>query len=60
MVTFSTIPYATALERSRRQDALLEKVGYDTIEKAIEKGPEAAGEALGLAPPLVARGGRGV
>jgi kynurenine 3-monooxygenase len=48
MVTFSTIPYATALERSRRQDALLEKVGYDTIEKAISEGADAAGAVLGI------------
>jgi kynurenine 3-monooxygenase len=48
MVTFSTIPYATALDRSQRQDALLEKIGYDEIEKAIEQGPEATGKLLGF------------
>lgn len=48
MVTFSTIPYATALERSRRQDALLERIGYDEIERAIAAGAEEVGALLGF------------
>lgn len=48
MVTFSIIPYATALERSQRQDALLESIGYDAIEAAIAAGRDSAGELLGF------------
>jgi kynurenine 3-monooxygenase len=52
MVTFSTIPYSEALERSRQQDALLERLGYDTVEAAIESGPEKVRQLLGLEEPV--------
>lgn len=46
MVTFTTIPYAEALQRSRDQDALLERIGLDTIETAIAQGREAVERCL--------------
>lgn len=49
MVTFTTIGYADALERARRQDALLDSVGLEEVERAIAEGPESAGRLLGLA-----------
>lgn len=46
MVTFSHLPYADALEQSRRQDALLSETGYDIVEQAIAQGKEKAEEVL--------------
>lgn len=46
MVTFSSIPYADALEQSRRQDALLNDIGYDTVEAAISDGKQKAEEVV--------------
>jgi kynurenine 3-monooxygenase len=38
MVTFSTIPYREALDRARKQDERLERIGYDRVEEALAKG----------------------
>ncbi len=46
MVTFSHHPYADAMEQSRRQDALLEKIGYDQVEGAIAEGKERVEEVV--------------
>ncbi|MBK8912725.1 MAG: FAD-dependent monooxygenase [Chlorobi bacterium] len=46
MVTFSTIGYAEALQRSGQQDALLQSVGFDTVEGALQQGKEATEKAL--------------
>ncbi|MGE3799936.1 MAG: FAD-dependent oxidoreductase [Candidatus Kapaibacterium sp.] len=46
MVTFSHIPYADALEQSKRQDELLEHVGYDQVEATIGEGTEKVEEVL--------------
>jgi len=46
MVTFSHLPYADALAQSRRQDALLEEIGYDRVEEAMEMGEEKVKELL--------------
>lgn len=46
MVTFSTIPYSEAAERARQQDNLLEEVGYDVVENAIDLGSERVEEVL--------------
>lgn len=40
MVTFTTLPYAEARERAQAQDALLERVGLDVVERAIEQGAD--------------------
>lgn len=48
MVTFTTIGYAEAWERSRAQDLLLDRIGLDAVEAAIAEGPEAARALLGL------------
>ncbi len=49
MVTFTTIGYADAMRRSREQDALLERIGFDAVEAAMAQGPEQARALLGLA-----------
>lgn len=46
MVTFSHLPYADALEQSRKQDALLTELGYDVVEQAIAEGKEKAGAVV--------------
>lgn len=46
MVTFSTIGYAEALRRSGEQDALLERVGFDAVEAALQEGKESAEKTL--------------
>lgn len=46
MVTFSTIPYSEAAERARQQDNLLEEIGYDVVENAIELGVARVQEVL--------------
>ncbi len=46
MVTFSHLPYADALEQSRRQDTLLEEIGYDRVEEAIAEGRERVDEVV--------------
>jgi kynurenine 3-monooxygenase len=46
MVTFSTIPYAEAQERARQQDNLLEEIGYDIVESAIQLGPDKVQEMI--------------
>ena len=43
MVTFSHLPYSEALAQSKRQDARLEEIGYDEVERAIEAGKDAVG-----------------
>lgn len=46
MVTFSTIGYAEALQRAKQQDMLLERVGFDAVEAALQEGKEAAAKTL--------------
>lgn len=46
MVTFTTLPYAEARARAQAQDALLEHVGLDNVERAIEKGADEVGMLL--------------
>ena len=46
MVTFSSIPYADAMERSARQDALLDAIGYEEVERAIGEGRGRVEEVL--------------
>lgn len=46
MVTFSHLPYADAMEQSDRQDALLDRIGYDRVEGAIAEGKEKAEELV--------------
>ena len=46
MVTFSLIPYAEAMSRSREQDALLERAGYDVVERAISEGRESVEQVV--------------
>ncbi len=53
MVTFSTIPYSEARRRAREQDEQLEQVGYDRVEEAIRRGPDAVAELLRIPEPLI-------
>ena len=46
MVTFSTIPYSEAAERARQQDNLLDEVGYDVVEHALQLGSDRVEEVL--------------
>lgn len=46
MVTFTTIPYAEAMRRAREQDELLESIGLDVMEDAIEGGAASVEELL--------------
>lgn len=46
MVTFSHLPYADAMEQSQRQDALLDRIGYDNVEAAIAGGKEKVEEVV--------------
>ncbi|MDB5035679.1 MAG: kynurenine 3-monooxygenase [Chlorobi bacterium] len=46
MVTFTIIPYAEALRRAGEQDALLDRIGVDAVESALEEGPEKVREVL--------------
>jgi hypothetical protein len=46
MVTFSTIPYAEAMRRAKEQDRLLDTVGLDVVEGAIDEGKERVEAAL--------------
>lgn len=46
MVTFTTIGYREALDRAAAQDALLDRLGLDEVEAAIEESPEAAAQLL--------------
>jgi len=51
MVTFSTIPYAEAMRRAKEQDRLLDTVGLDVVEGAIDEGKERVETALWGASP---------
>lgn len=46
MVTFSHLPYADALEQSRRQERILDEIGYDEMEEAIAEGEDRVEEVL--------------
>lgn len=46
MVTFTTIPYAEARARARHQDQLLDTLGLDRVEEAIDNGAESAAALL--------------
>ena len=48
MVTFSTIPYSDALNRSIKQDNFLEKIGYENILNEINKGKDSLEKFLKL------------
>jgi len=46
MVTFSTIGYAEALQRAAQQDSLLETIGFDAVEAALNEGKETVEKVL--------------
>lgn len=46
MVTFTTLPYSEARRRAREQDEILDRVGLDVIEQALNQGAESVARHL--------------